>query len=307
MRPHPRAWDERKTPNMNDKTVASTVTYHGLAPFCLEWQHRETSAAGQAGESSHAHSHDYYEIYVHIFGDVSFSADNRILLLSPGDVVIVKPYESHRYIYNRPMANNHFTLALPADVSPALFSFLNDVKSPCISPSEAHRVRMLDLCGELVRLSRTENVSEARKLLLLSSFLVLLEECMSDPLPAVGQQLPADLTAALEYIHAHLSEPLTVQDVCRHLDLSKDTLSRLFQRFLNVSPYAYVQNERLVMAKKCLSEGCSVSEACERCGFSDYSHFISRFRKVYGITPLKFRQRVLRETPAPHTEVLAED
>jgi len=47
----------------------------------------------------------------------------------------------------------------------------------------------------------------------------------------------------------------------------------------------------LAIAAKYLAGGCTVAEACEKSGVSDYSYFIALFRKTYGLTPLQYQKK----------------
>ena len=38
--------------------------------------------------------------------------------------------------------------------------------------------------------------------------------------------------------------------------------------------------------------GKSVLSACMESGFSDYSSFVKSFRKLYGITPMEYREQL---------------
>lgn len=52
----------------------------------------------------------------------------------------------------------------------------------------------------------------------------------------------------------------------------------------------YITAKRITLSKSLLSEGCSVSETCEKCGFNDYSNFLKAFTKAVGISPKKYAQ-----------------
>ena len=41
-----------------------------------------------------------------------------------------------------------------------------------------------------------------------------------------------------------------------------------------------------------LVSGKSVINACRESGFSDYSSFVKSFRKLYGITPMEYREQL---------------
>ncbi|WP_159413111.1 helix-turn-helix transcriptional regulator [Ruminiclostridium josui] len=50
----------------------------------------------------------------------------------------------------------------------------------------------------------------------------------------------------------------------------------------------YILDRRIEEAKRLLSNGENVSEACCKSGFSNYSNFIRSFTKLVGISPGKY-------------------
>ena len=53
----------------------------------------------------------------------------------------------------------------------------------------------------------------------------------------------------------------------------------------------YIISRRVEYAKKLLSEGKNVSEACELSGFGDYSNFIRTFTLIAGTSPGKYARQ----------------
>lgn len=52
----------------------------------------------------------------------------------------------------------------------------------------------------------------------------------------------------------------------------------------------YITAKRITISKSLLSQGYSVNEACEACGFNDYSNYLKAFTKAVGISPKKYAQ-----------------
>ena len=50
------------------------------------------------------HHHDFYEIYYLISGDVTYTIDNRICRVMPGDILIIAPKDLHQ-VYIRSEAS----------------------------------------------------------------------------------------------------------------------------------------------------------------------------------------------------------
>jgi AraC-like DNA-binding protein len=67
-------------------------------------------------------------------------------------------------------------------------------------------------------------------------------------------------------------------------------LSREFHRHYRMTIGEYLRKRRIEHASELLSNGqLSLAEIASTCGFSDQSHFCSRFKKHSGMTPAKFR------------------
>ena len=93
----------------------------------------------------------------------------------------------------------------------------------------------------------------------------------------------------LNYIQEHLHYPITFQDLSSVSGLSPSRVSHLFRSQVGVSPMAYVQKCKLKEAIDLMRhERLSESAVAEILGFSSQSHFISCFKKEYGVTPIRY-------------------
>ncbi len=100
-----------------------------------------------------------------------------------------------------------------------------------------------------------------------------------------------DVQAAIEYIENNYFQPITVEDMIRHLPVSKYHFIRRFSRAIGLAPYSYLTNYRINVSKTMLrSTDKTVSEIAESCGFPDTSNFITHFKKHTGQTPLQYRR-----------------
>lgn len=100
---------------------------------------------------------------------------------------------------------------------------------------------------------------------------------------------------AKSYIHAHLSEPITVEGLADKCNLSKFHFIRLFRACTGFSPYRYLQINRIDRAKELLiSTDLPVSEIAAAVGFSSSSNFGKVFREITGMTPAHYRSEQFR-------------
>ena len=94
----------------------------------------------------------------------------------------------------------------------------------------------------------------------------------------------------LSYINTHISENLTLEELSAHFFLSSSYLCRIFKATTGTTINKYITAKRITISKSLLSQGHSVNEACEACGFNDYSNYLKAFTKAVGISPKKYAQ-----------------
>ncbi len=111
------------------------------------------------------------------------------------------------------------------------------------------------------------------------------------------------LQPLLQHLDTHLGEPI---DIPMMAALARMSMSRLFVYFrdrLGTTPMSYVSQLRLKKAASLFSQWDqpSVKEVAAATGFANASHLSREFRRRYGVSPRKFREReVFRAlTPAP--------
>jgi AraC-like DNA-binding protein len=96
---------------------------------------------------------------------------------------------------------------------------------------------------------------------------------------------------ARDYIHSYYSADISLDDICTVLSLNRYYFIRLFKEHTGMTPYRYLITYRLEKARELLNKkSCSIEEAAALCGFVSASHFISSFRKAYGMTPGQYRE-----------------
>ncbi|PIE70001.1 MAG: hypothetical protein CSA22_10115 [Deltaproteobacteria bacterium] len=84
-------------------------------------------------------------------------------------------------------------------------------------------------------------------------------------------------------------EPLTLSELSRKVYLNEYKLKTGFKHCFGKTIYAYVIDKRMEMARALLEQRrFTVGAVAGLVGYSNTSHFISRFSKKYGVTPGEF-------------------
>lgn len=99
------------------------------------------------------------------------------------------------------------------------------------------------------------------------------------------------LRHALRYIEAHYAEPITNEEIAASVKLHPYYLSRLIKQECGVGLHRYLLDYRLAVAARMLETGeDNVENISAQCGFSYSSHFITAFRRAYGMSPKRYAQ-----------------
>ena len=99
------------------------------------------------------------------------------------------------------------------------------------------------------------------------------------------------VVTCIDYMKAHLSEPISLETLGRITDYSALHVLRLFKRDTQKTPHAYLTALRMASARELLAgDELSVAQIAERCGFVSESHFQSLFKKQTGMTPGQYRK-----------------
>jgi AraC-like DNA-binding protein len=97
------------------------------------------------------------------------------------------------------------------------------------------------------------------------------------------------VSAVLDYVRGHLSEPLTVADLAEQVSLSPSAFAHLFREVTGRSPYQFVKEMRLDKSRELLVDAqLPVVRIAQEVGYGSVSHFISEFRARFGVTPRNY-------------------
>lgn len=109
-----------------------------------------------------------------------------------------------------------------------------------------------------------------------------------------GAPAPRDVKRAVDYIHAHLDQPIALADLVAVSGVPGRTLYKHFQDFKGVSPLSYLRQARLLRAREELLQGApgaSVACVAGRWGFEHLGRFAGAYRRRFGETPSETLRR----------------
>jgi len=246
------------------------------------------------------HLHDRYEIYFFVSGKVKYFVEKTIYSLDEGDLLVMNSREIHKPTFtdNSPYERYtiHFHPSVISSLSNNNFNLLKCFENR--TPGENNKILLnLDQRKELVELlNKIEHITADRPefynvlfLCYLTEILVLLNTAFTmDNSQKYSVLVPNRLSPILDYIDMNIDGDLSLDTLEAKFFINKFYLCRLFKSLTRSSIHEYILYKRVSRAKVLLADGASVTEACIRSGFGDYSNFIRTFKKTVGKTPSQF-------------------
>ena len=258
-------------------------------------------------QSVGSHSHDYYEFYFFVEGDVVMEIDGDPYALRPGDVIVVPPGIVHRAILpDSGVPYRRFVFWISRDYMSGLVSQSDDYAFLIRKAEERSYLYHFDpltfnslrsaLFSLLDELHADRFGRETQMNLDVCHLLLSLNRLVYDS-TRKGQRENVDskYEAITEYIDTHLDSDLSLDSLSREFYLSKYYIAHLFRDSVGLSVHQYISKKRLSACCDAIRSGSGISVAFMSCGFRDYTSFYRAFKKEYGMSPAEYRE-LYRET-----------
>ncbi len=253
--------------------------------------------APQPPKYNEEHQHTYIEIVTIIGGTAEHYVNGKKFSAYPGSVTIIPLNESHRFdkvkdleLYNVTCSPELFQM-IGVNLSflhncELLFNNEKDIVPFTMTGLLFHDVQKL--LKRLHDLYYGENNPERLTLLqyLFSMFLVLLSQAYK-PKELLAEN---NIRKTAKYIELHYSEKLTLDELAKHANMSKNHFLRKFRSEFDTTPLQYLLDCRLKQAWTLLNESTlTIDQIAFAIGFCDSNYFIKTFSKHYGNSPGKCR------------------
>ena len=94
-----------------------------------------------------------------------------------------------------------------------------------------------------------------------------------------------------KYISSHLHEELSVEAICKHFFISKNSLYKTFRAHYDCTVTDYIIKKRIQKAKELLEKtDISVYMIAENTGIRNYTYFCRLFKQKEGLSPMQYRR-----------------
>jgi len=156
---------------------------------------------------------------------------------------------------------------------------------------------------ESLNILQKERISQQKKLLAETQKKEKLRQELKQAMPFLRLETlsPKDQTRgeriakeAKHFIESHYAEPLTLNVVSESVFLSPSYFSSLFKGYTKSNFNEYLTKVRIEKAKEFLERlDLNITEIAEKVGYEDFNYFSQVFKKVTGLSPSKYRKKVV--------------
>jgi len=144
---------------------------------------------------------------------------------------------------------------------------------------------------EHYRLLVTVNAELAKSLFAIRSKLAYLKTAIPEARTRQASGLPRwQIRRAREFLAAHISSDISVDDVAAVCGLSRAYFTSAFRRATGETPHLCLIRYRIERAKTLLLGPLTIADIALECGFADQSHLTRVFAKHTGIPPGAWRR-----------------
>lgn len=231
------------------------------------------------------HAHEEYAVGVTLRGIQHYHLDGSLQLSYQNGVMLFNPEQAHDGMAHDETGLDYVMLY----IDPQLLLEASEKKD--IVRFSTPIVYDYSLKQKIVSLS--EAILNDKDEALCSELLISLTDHLVQTNLSTDDKKDAPLIRkAKDMLHSNLEKVLTLDEICKELQLSKFQFIRFFKAHTGISPYQYFLNCKIERAKQLIEKNRDIYSAVAACGFVDLTHLNKHFKRVYGTTTYEYLSHV---------------
>ncbi|OCT15122.1 hypothetical protein A8709_13510 [Paenibacillus pectinilyticus] len=252
------------------------------------------------------HDHDFYEVFLTFGGDVYHLVNNQKIMMPSNTLVFIRPNDYHAYERIEQGDCQIMNVAFPAQLMASLQTYLGHSRvidqllhaplppSTTLTLSETHQ--LLDRFQQLTWSALMNERSHEAGIL----FKMMITEVLLKFIPFMEGGREENLPAWLEHLKNQMSKKehftVGIADMYLLTDKSPEHISRSIKKYFGCTPTDWINHFRLRHGANLLvSTDMQIIEVAMESGFENLSHFYHRFKKMFYLSPARYRKANRRD------------
>ena len=255
-------------------------------------------------ESSHLHWHKYIEILYILKGRVLVHVNAQSMVAEPGTLFFINTMEQHytdfvndeehQILCIQFDANILYTLGEIGYETEYITALLNrKIKYPvCIDVKNKNNI--LVILEELLREGEERRIGYEMNIK--ADFFKLIVWYLRETEDFDGNSEFSHIDneermkLIFDYVNQNYMLPITTAEAAQYVFLSYTYFCKMFKTNTGCTFMEYLNNVRLVEAKKLLNMDISISNVALKTGFKDQNYFSRLFKRKFNVTPSKYKK-----------------
>lgn len=244
------------------------------------------------------HYHDFHKILLFLSGSVSYSVEGREYDLCPGDIVLIRAGEIHRPVVHENVSYKRMIIYISDDFfadclkdNCNLFYCFEEAKrqnSNLIRLPQRSSNRVMATANDLAAsFSEKDSSTLLYQKVKFIEYLILLNRIIKQEqitYLTAGTVNPVVLDI-MNYINEHIEEDLSIDVIAERIFLNRSYIMHLFKSETGYTIGKYITEKRLFLANHYIAQGFSMTDACYKSGFKNYTTFYQAYKNKYHVSP----------------------
>lgn len=244
------------------------------------------------------HYHDFYKVLILISGNISYIIEGKHYQLQPYDTLLVNAGDIHKPVINDDTPYERIIVYISSSFFDAYrteeydlfhcFQKTRNTHSNLIRSKQPPDTPLYQSVLEFAESFHTYTYAASlfQEVKFIEYMILLNHSVINDEIIYTRAVTKNEtVLKTMHYINTHLTETLSIDIIAGHMFLNRSYLMHLFKSETGYTIGEYITEKRLFLAKRYIQSGMSVTDACYKSGFKNYSSFYHAFTKRYDFLP----------------------
>lgn len=250
------------------------------------------------------HYHDFHKILLFLGGSVSYAVEGQEYDLLPGDIIFIPAGQIHRPVIRENIPYERIIAYVSQDYFDSYARNGCDLFA-CFAQAMQHRSNLFRLpehaCRDLRKISaaiadsfkETTFGTELFQQTKLVEYLILLNRLLLENQTSYHLTGTANtqVLQMIDYINQHITEELSIDVIAQQAYLNRSYVMHLFKAETGYTIGKYITEKRLFLANFYISQGESMTDACYKSGFRNYTTFYQAYKGKYKRSPKQIQMQ----------------